>query len=99
MCTSIYHEYSQDFAFKMGGNGYWGQWNASHFRKEVCSWGLDKNPDLLIETFKDLKKRMILILDDEVKAFRERFPDIKVAGRISAEIIKRIKSFTKRLEK
>jgi len=97
MCTSIYKEYSSDFAFKMGGSSYWGQWKSSHFRDEVCSWGFDKNPDLLLETFLNLKDKMESVLDNEVKIFKERFPNVKVAGRIKTEIIKRNISFTKRL--
>ena len=99
MCTSIYKEYNSEFAFKMGDNNYWGQWGPSHFRDEVCSWGLDKNPDLLLETFFELKHKMELILDDDVKIFNERFPGVKAAGRIKSEIVKRINSFNKRLEK
>ncbi len=97
MCTSIYKEYNSEFAFKMGNNNYWGQWTSSHFRDEVSTWGLDKNPDLLLETFLRLKNKMELVLDDEVKAFKERFPKIQTAGRIKVEITKRINSFTKRL--
>lgn len=97
LCTSIYKECNSDFAFSMNNNRYWGQWKESHFREEICKWGLDKNPDLLLETFFELIKKMELVLDNEVKAFKDRFPDIKVADRIKIEISKRIKSFSKRL--
>ena len=97
MCTSIYKEYSSEFAFKMGGNSFWGQWDSSHFRDEVYNWGLDKNTDLLLETFLKLKNKMESVLDREVEIFKERFPKVKVAGRIKTEITKRNNSFTKRL--
>lgn len=97
LCTSIYKEYNFEFAFKIGNNGRWGQWNISHFRNEVCDWGLDKNPDLLLETYIELKCTMEQVLDNEIRDFKDYFPGIKVAGRIQMEIIKRMKSFGKRL--
>lgn len=97
LCTSIYSEYSSNFSFKIGDNAYWGQWNNSHFEKEVISWGLDKTPDLLLKTFGELESILQETLKLEVMNFKEKFPKIKTAGRIKAEIEKRIESFNKRI--
>lgn len=98
LCTSIYKEYSSDFAFSMGANSYWGQWQKSHFQKEMELWGLSKSSDLLLETFNSVISDLDKYLDQKVRDFKERFPKVKVAGRISEEIKKREKSFSKRLK-
>lgn len=98
LCTSIYKEYSSEFAFKLGGNGHWAKWGKEHFEKEMKLWGLDKSPHLLLEIFNETKEAISANLDGEVAKFRERFPKIKAAGRIKEEITKRIQSFEKRLK-
>lgn len=98
LCTSIYKEYNTDFAFKIGGVNSWGHWDNTHFKSEIISWGLDKNPNLLVDTLLKLIKVLQKVLPLEVERFNEQFPEIKVANRIRVEIEKRIKSFSKRLK-
>ncbi|HAZ14633.1 MAG: hypothetical protein A2X86_06095 [Bdellovibrionales bacterium GWA2_49_15] len=98
LCTSIYKEYSSEFAFKLGGNGSWGQWKKEHFEKEMVSWGLDKSPRLLLETLTEVKETILANLGPQLANFRARFPTIKVAGRIKEEIRNRVHSFEKRLK-
>ena len=97
LCTSIYKEYNPDFAFTMNSNNYWGQWTSRHFKEELVSWGLDKNSDLLIDTFLKMSSLLVQILDKEVDNFNKIFPNIKVAQRIKTEIEKRVRSFSKRI--
>ena len=99
LCTNIYKEYNSDFAFTINNNNYWGQWKNSHFKAELCSWGLDKNSDMLIEALIEMSSKLNKVLDYEVNKFKTKFPEIKVAGRIKIEINKRIKSFDKRITK
>ncbi|MGL1892885.1 MAG: type II toxin-antitoxin system HipA family toxin [Spirochaetaceae bacterium] len=99
LCTSIYKEYISNFAYEMNKNNHWFEWNNDHFKAELCGWGLDKNSDILIESFIKMSSKLEEVLDDEVINFKSRFPDIKAAGRIKAEINKRIKSFSKRITK
>ncbi|MDD4975897.1 MAG: hypothetical protein PHY93_16185 [Bacteriovorax sp.] len=85
-----------EFAFKISGNGHWGQWSKEHFLHEVGSWGLDKNKDLLINTMKLMNEKISKQLEREVKNFNHRFKGVKAAGRIKAEILNRAESFRKR---
>lgn len=96
LCTSIYKEYALEFAFKMGGNGHWGQWGSEHYLHEVSSWGLDKNKDLLINSMKLMNEKISNQLGIEMKNFNQRFKGVKAAGRIKAEILNRSESFRKR---
>lgn len=98
LCTSIYKEYSADFAFKIGENRNWGQWSIEHFQNEAIKWGLSKNPDTLLNTFLKMKVEMLSQIDGEVATFKERFKGVKTANRIKDEIEKRVASFEKRLK-
>lgn len=96
LCTSIYKEYGTEFAFKMGQDTFWGQWISEHFESEVVSWGLDKTKGLIVEKFRKMEAMMSEKIDEECKSFKEKFPDVKAAGRIKAEVERRILSFKKR---
>jgi serine/threonine-protein kinase HipA len=98
LCTSIYKEYSDQFAFSLGGNRYWGQWKKIHFEKEMIEWGLSKSPELFSIAFNGMMEKLLEIIDHEQSAFNERFPKIKVAGRIREELLLRSRSFSKRLK-
>lgn len=96
LCTSFYTEYALDFAFKMGGNGHWGQWQKNNFLNEVSSWGLDKNSDLLLKSLNNMSENIGTHLDKQVHSFNEKFKGVKAGGRVKAEVAQRIESFRKR---
>jgi len=97
LCTSIYPQYAPTFPYRIGGKANWGQLSTTDLQREIISWGLDKNPDLLSLEYFALKKILEKLLGDEVKKFCERFPKNKTAGRIKTEVEKRMRSFDRRL--
>lgn len=97
LCTSIYKDYILNFAFKVGGNNYWGQLANSHFEEEAVRWGFTKNSDIILLGLFKMIDNIERVLDGELAEFEEKFPNIKVANRIKTEIEKRVKSFLKRL--
>ena len=99
LCTAIYDQYSNDFAFTMGGNSSWGKWERRHFLLELDAWGLTKENEMLLNVMRKLIIEIKPILDQEIADFNTIFPKNKTAGRINEEIKKRVRSFEKRFAK
>ena len=96
LCTSIYREYSPEFAFNIGRNRAWGKLQKKDLENEVIKWGLSKSPDLLVQAMAKMQRNIEAHLDQQVAEFEHQFPQVRAASRIQGEIHRRLKSFAKR---
>lgn len=91
LCTSVYKEIGQNFAFRIGGQNLWFKLKRRLFDKLSAELGLKEDvlPKLALKLLSDIEK----ILPKNIQDLNKRFPDVKTASILEKEIIKRVAFF------